>query len=123
MSEWNTERPIYRQLKDKIEHLIIDGSLKEGEAVPSVRQIAVDERINPLTVSRAYQLLVEEGILEARRGLGMFVLQGAAKTTLRRARENFLNNDWPRIHSLIERLGFEPEELLKNSASTQPEAH
>ena len=114
MPDWSKDRPIYRQLKDKIEFMIIDGSIQEGAAVPSVRQVAVDEHINPLTVSRAYQLLVEEGILEARRGLGMFVTKGAAKTTLIHARDTFLSEDWPQICNTIRQLGLEADTLLKS---------
>jgi len=113
MPDWSKNRPIYRQLKEKIEFLIIDGSIQEGAAVPSVRQIAGEEKINPLTVSRAYQLMVDEGILEARRGLGMFVTRGAAKTALAQARGVFLNEDWPQICRTIRQLGLESDTLIK----------
>ncbi len=114
MPDWNKDRPIYRQLKEKIEYMIINGSIQEGEAVPSVRQVAGEERINPLTVSRAYQLLVDDGILEARRGLGMFVTQGAANTALVQARETFMNEEWPQICNTIRQLGLQPDTLMKN---------
>ena len=113
MPDWSKDRPIYRQLKEKIEFMIIDGSIREGAAVPSVRQVATDERINPLTVSRAYQLLVDEGILEARRGLGMFVTRGAANSALMQARNTFLNEDWPQICNTIHQLGLETDTLIK----------
>ena len=114
MPDWNKDRPIYRQLKEKIEHMIIDGSIQEGEAVPSVRQVAGEERINPLTVSRAYQLLVDDGILEARRGLGMFVTQGAANTALIQARETFLSEEWPQICNTIRQLGLQHDTLIES---------
>ena len=110
--DWNEDRPIYRQLKDKIESLIIDGSIVEGEAVPSVRQVAAEERLNPLTVSKAYQLLVDDGMLETRRGLGMYVLPGAAENARNQARKEFLARQWPQTCKTAQRLGLKVSDLL-----------
>ena len=101
MADWNDSEPIYRQLRDTIVRQIIRGAYAPGEAVPSVRQVAADERINPLTVSRAYQMLVDEGLLEKRRGLGMYVTEGGQALALSRERERFLTEEWP---TLLRRL-------------------
>jgi GntR family transcriptional regulator len=113
---WNEDQPIYRQLKDRMIALILDGSLKEGEALPSVRTVAVDYQINPLTASKAYQELAAEGIVEKRRGLGMYVTDGARRRLVASEREAFLKHEWPQILKRIERLGLEPRALLKQSA-------
>lgn len=111
---WNDNAPIYRQLKDKVIAMILEGSLKEGDALPSVRQIAADFQLNPITVSRAYQELVDEQIVEMKRGLGMFVLDGAAQRLLASERERFLNEEWPAMLERIRRLGIDVGALLAN---------
>ena len=111
-TEWTDAQPIYRQLRDMIVALILDGALTEGDALPSVRQVAAEYRVNPLTVLRSFQQLVDEDIVEKRRGLGMFVRKGATQAVLRAEREKFLSEDWPRVREKIERLGLDMEELL-----------
>jgi GntR family transcriptional regulator len=113
--EWNDTRPIYRQLRDRVVAMILDRDLNEGDPLPSVRTVSSEYRVNPLTVLKGYQQLVDEGLVEARRGLGMFVKEGAAKLLLHGERERFLNEEWPRVRETIERLGLSPEELLAAS--------
>jgi GntR family transcriptional regulator len=113
--EWNDNQPIYRQLRDRVVAMILDGVLKEGDALPSVRNVAVEYRVNPLTVLKAYQGLVDEEMVESRRGLGMFVKTGARSLLLRGEREKFLAEEWPRVSQTIERLGLKPEDLLNGS--------
>jgi GntR family transcriptional regulator len=117
--EWNDSQPIYRQLRDRVVAMILDGVLKEGDPLPSVRTVAADYRLNPLTVLKGYQQLVDEGLVESRRGLGMFVNAGARKLLLQGEREKFLEEEWPRVRATIERLGFAAEELL-NGAGKRP---
>jgi GntR family transcriptional regulator len=114
--EWNDNQPIYRQLRDRVVAMILDGVLKEGDPLPSVRNVAADYRVNPLTVLKAYQELVDEGLLESRRGLGMFVNAGAHNLLLDAERQKFLDEDWPRIRETMQRLGLKPEDLLNNGA-------
>lgn len=116
MDDWNDSQPIYRQLRDRIVAMILDGALAEGDPLPSVRTVSADSRVNPLTVLKGYQQLVDEGLVEARRGLGMFVIEGAKKVLLQGEREKFLNDEWPRVRETIERLGLSPEELLARPA-------
>ena len=111
--EWNDNQPIYRQIRDRVAAMILDDVLKEGEALPSVRNVAAEYRVNPLTVLKGYQELVDEGVVEARRGLGMFIQPGARALLLESERQKFLGEQWPRIHQTIERLGLTPEELLR----------
>lgn len=113
--EWSDDQPIYRQLKDKVANAILDGGLKEGEPLPSVRSVAVDMQINPITASKAYQELVMDGLVEKRRGLGMYVLDGARDTLLEGERERFLNDEWPRVLGAIERLGLKLKDLPQAS--------
>ena len=113
MSTWNDNAPIYRQLKDKVIGMMLDGLLKPGDALPSVRQIAADYQLNPITVSRAYQELVDETLVEKRRGLGMYVTEGAHDKLLASERERFLREEWPAMLERIRRLGLDPESLLK----------
>jgi GntR family transcriptional regulator len=110
--EWNDNQPIYRQLRDRVVHMILDGVLKEGDPVPSVRNVAAEYRVNPLTVLKAYQELVSEELVEKRRGLGMFVKEGAHQRLLQGERQKFLSEHWPRVHATIQRLGLSPKELL-----------
>ena len=118
--EWNDGQPIYRQLRDRAVALILDGVLDEGDALPSVRTVAAEFRVNPLTVLKAYQQLVDEELVEARRGLGMFVRPGARELLLAGEREKFLSEQWPRIHETIVRLGLTPEELLDAAGPRSP---
>src|SRR5438445_4058249 len=115
--EWNDSQPIYRQLRDRVVAMILDGVLKEGDALPSVRNVAAEYRVNPLTVLKGYQQLVDEGLVETRRGLGMFINAGARSLLLQGERQKFLGEEWPRIHATIQRLGLTPKELLE--ATTQ----
>jgi GntR family transcriptional regulator len=117
--EWNDAQPIYRQLRDRVVHMILDGVLKEGDPLPSVRNVAADHRVNPLTVLKAYQQLVDDELVEKRRGLGMFVKPGARDLLLKGERQKFLNEHWPQVHATIRRLGLSPEELLKTAAASK----
>ena len=110
--EWNDSQPIYRQLRDRVVAMILEGVLKEGDPLPSVRNVAAEYRLNPLTVLKSYQELVDEKLVESRRGLGMFVNTGAREMLLQRERKNFLKDRWPEIYATIQRLGLKPEELL-----------
>ena len=110
--EWNDNQPIYRQLRDRVVAMILDGVLKEGDPLPSVRTVAADYRLNPLTVLKSYQGLVDEELVEKKRGLGMFVKEGARSLLLRGERQKFLEEEWPRIRETMQRLGLTPEELL-----------
>lgn len=109
---WDDTQPIYLQLRELTVARILDGSLQEGDALPSVRNLAVELQLNPITVSRAYQLLVDEDLVEKRRGVGMYVRDGARNILLNRERERFLEQDWPKILSQMQRLGLDPAELL-----------
>jgi GntR family transcriptional regulator len=115
-NEWNDNQPIYRQLRDRVVAMILDGVLKEDDPLPSVRNVAAEYRVNPLTVLKGYQQLVDEELVEKRRGLGMFVRPGARSLLLRGERQKFLSEEWPRIHATIQRLGLTPEELLDGAA-------
>ena len=110
--EWNDSQPIYRQLRDRVVEMILEGGLKEGDPLPSVRTVAAEYRVNPLTVLKGYQQLVDEDLVEARRGLGMFVMGGARKVLLQAERQRFLHQEWPKVRATIERLGLSAEELL-----------
>ena len=110
--EWNDHQPIYLQLHDRIVERILEGDLAEGDALPSVRQVAAQFQINPLTVSRGYQMLVDDGLVQKRRGLGMYVAEGAREALLSRERERFLLEEWPAIRARMRRLGIDPETLL-----------
>src|SRR5258707_15231986 len=110
--EWNDSQPIYRQLRDRVVALILDGVLNEGDPLPSVRNVATEYRLNPITVLRAYQELVDEQLVETKRGRGMFINAGARNLLLQAERGKFLAEHWPRIHETIMRLGLSPEELL-----------
>ena len=118
--EWNDNQPIYRQLRDRVVAMILDGVLKEGDPLPSVRNVAAEYRLNPLTVLKGYQELVDEGLVESRRGRGMFVNAGARNLLLEGERHKFLAEEWPRIRETIQRLGLKAEELLNGATSQQP---
>ena len=109
--EWNDGQPIYRQLRDRVVHMILDGVLKEGDPLPSVRNVAAEYRVNPLTVLKAYQQLVDEELVEMKRGLGMFIKPGARDLLLKGERQKFLAEEWPRVAEKIQRLGLTQKEL------------
>ncbi|MDE2224810.1 MAG: GntR family transcriptional regulator [Xanthomonadaceae bacterium] len=117
---WNDNVPIYRQLRERVVAMILDGALNEGDALPSVRQVAADYQINPLTVSKAYQELVDEQLVEKRRGLGMFVTEGAQEALLKSERERFLREEWPRIRARIERMNLDLQKLLASPVQESP---
>jgi GntR family transcriptional regulator len=110
--DWNDNQPIYRQLRDRVVAMILDGVLNEGDPLPSVRTVAAEYRVNPLTVLKSYQQLVDEQLVEKRRGLGMFINAGARQLLLRGERQKFLTEQWPAIRSTIQRLGLSQQELL-----------
>lgn len=113
VTPWNDSQPIYWQLKDRTVAMILDGTLAEGEALPSVRNVAAELQLNPITVSKSYQALVEEGLVEKRRGLGMFVCEGARRKLVASERAKFLNDEWPATLARIEQLGLSMEDLLE----------
>ena len=119
---WNDKEPIYLQLRDRLVELILDGALLEGEALPSVRQISSEQRINPITVSKAFQLMVDDGLVEKRRGRGMYVVTGAKTKLVDIEREKFLEVEWPAIVRRIARLGLETDELLGRTATVSCQA-
>ena len=110
--EWDDGQPIYRQLRDRVVAMILDGVLNEGDPLPSVRTVAAEYRVNPLTVLKSYQQLVDEQLVESRRGRGMFINAGARALLLQGERQKFLDEQWPRIHATILRLGLTARELL-----------
>jgi GntR family transcriptional regulator len=109
---WDDSQPIYRRLRDRVVAMILEGYLKEGDPLPSVRTVAAENRINPLTVLKAYQQLVDEQLVEKRRGLGMYVRENVRDVLLEAERRKFLEKDWPPIRQTIERLGLSAQELL-----------
>ncbi|HEY3950810.1 GntR family transcriptional regulator [Phenylobacterium sp.] len=109
--DWNDSQPIYRQIRDRVVAMILDGLLKDGDSLPSVRNVATESRVNPLTVLKAYQGLEAEGLVEKRRGLGMFVKADARELLLGAERARFLSERWPEIHATILRLGLAGELL------------
>jgi GntR family transcriptional regulator len=115
MEEWNDNQPIYRQLRDRVVAMILDGILKDGHPLPSVRTVAAEYRVNPITVLKSYQELVDEGLVEARRGIGMFVNSGARNLLLEAERQRFVGEEWPRIYATIQRLGLKTEDLVEAS--------
>jgi GntR family transcriptional regulator len=120
--EWNDSQPIYRQLRDRVVAMILDGVLKDGDPLPSVRNVAAEYRVNPLTVLKGYQELVDQELVEKRRGLGMFVKAGARELLLKGERQRFLAEEWPRIYATIQRLELKPEELLDGRAKEGPKS-
>jgi GntR family transcriptional regulator len=110
--EFNDSQPIYRQLRDRVVAMMLEGGLKEGDPLPSVRQVAAEFTVNPLTVLKGYQELVDEDVIEKRRGLGMFVKTGARAVLLKDEREKFVTQEWPRVFATIQRLGLDVGELL-----------
>jgi DNA-binding transcriptional regulator YhcF (GntR family) len=116
--EWNDNQPIYRQLRDRVVAMILDGVLKEGDPLPSVRTVAADYRLNPLTVLKGYQELVDEELVEKKRGLGMYVKDGARTLLLKGERQKFLAEEWPRVQATIQRLGLKAEDLLNGTGNS-----
>lgn len=117
-SDWNDSQPIYRQLRDRVVAMILDGTLKEGDALPSVRNVAAENRVNPLTVLKAYQELADEELVEKRRGLGMYVRVRVREKLLAAERRKFLETQWPHIRETIERLELSLRELMSDSDTT-----
>src|SRR5450432_1854914 len=115
--EWNDNQPIYRQLRDRVVAMILDGVLKEGDPLPSVRNVAAEYRVNPLTVLKGYQQLVDEQLVESKRGRGMFINTGAHDLLLQGERQKFLAEQWPRVYATIQRLGLTPQELIDAAAN------
>ena len=118
--EWNDSQPIYRQLRDRVVAMILDGVLKEGDPLPSVRTVAAEYRVNPITVLKGYQELVDEHLVETRRGRGMFVNVGARELLLQGERRRFLDEEWPRVSATIQRLGLTAEDLLGTASTRRP---
>jgi GntR family transcriptional regulator len=119
--KWEEDQPIYRQLRDRVVAMILEGVLADGDALPSVRNVAAEYRLNPLTVLKGYQELVDEGLVEKKRGRGMFVNDGARTNLLKAERQRFLDKEWPKVLSTIERLGLNESDLLR-SASIKKDA-
>jgi GntR family transcriptional regulator len=111
--KWNEDLPIYRQLRDRVVAMILEGVLNDGDALPSVRNVAAEYRLNPLTVLKGYQELVDEDLVEKKRGRGMFVTEGAHKRLLKDERRRFVDKEWPNVVATIQRLGLSAEDLLK----------
>jgi len=121
-TKWNDEQPIYRQLRDRVIAMILEYAVAEGDALPSARTVAAEYKINHLTVLKAYQELSDEGLVENRRGVGLFVTPGARERLLRAERKRFLQDEWPRIRSRMQRLGLSAEELLREKATAASSA-
>ena len=115
--QWDDSLPIYRQLRDRVVAMILEGVLKEGDALPSVRSVAAEFRLNPLTVLKGYQQLVDEQLVEKRRGRGMFVSAGARNALMKDERQRFLQEEWPKVYATIQRLGLSATELLQGGAA------
>ena len=115
--QWDDSLPIYRQLRDRVVAMILEGVLKEGDPLPSVRNVAAEFRLNPLTVLKGYQQLVDEQLVEKRRGLGMFVSVGARSALMKDERQRFLEEEWPKVYATIQRLGLSTADLLRNGAT------
>ena len=116
--KWNEDLPIYRQLRDRVVAMILEGVLGDGDALPSVRNVAAEYRLNPLTVLKGYQELVDEGLVEKKRGRGMFVNDGARKQLLKDERRRFIDKEWPQVIATIERLGLDVATLLEQVEQT-----
>ena len=121
MGEWNDSQPIYRQLRDRVIALILDGVLKEGDPLPSVRNVATEYRVNPITVLKAYQQLTDDQLVEKKRGLGLFVRPGAHDLLLEAERGRFLEEQWPRVYETIQRLGLSANDLLQGPPAGNPD--
>jgi DNA-binding transcriptional regulator YhcF (GntR family) len=117
--KWNEDQPIYRQLRDRVVAMILEGVLTDGDALPSVRNVAAEYRLNPLTVLKGYQELVDENLVEKKRGRGMFVNKGARTMLLKAEREKFIEKEWPQVLATIERLDLNVDDLLKDRESNK----
>lgn len=117
--EFKEDQPIYRQLRDHMARAIINGSMKEGDALPSVRTVAVDFQVNPLTASKAYQELVGEELVEKKRGLGMYIVEGARNKLLGAEQKQFLDNEWPAVLKRIQALEIDQNKLLASLTSAK----
>ncbi len=117
--KWSDDIPIYRQLRDRVVAMILEGVLGDGDALPSVRNVAAEYRLNPLTVLKGYQELVDEGLVEKKRGRGMFVNEGARKQLIKDERDRFIHEEWPKVLETIERLGLDAESLLADSVEAR----
>ena len=113
-TQWNDSQPIYWQLKERTVAMILDGTLAEGDALPSVRTVASDFQLNPITVSKSYQALVDDELVEKRRGLGMFVCDGARQKLTDSERQKFLNEEWPAMVLRIQQLGLDSKQLIQS---------
>ena len=120
--KWNDDQPIYRQLRDRVVAMILEGVLVDGDALPSVRNVAAEYRLNPLTVLKGYQELVDEGLVEKKRGRGMFVNEGAQKLLLKAERRRFLEKEWPKVVATIERLRLDAADLLRDVKSRKKDS-
>jgi len=118
-TQWNDSQPIYWQLKERTIAMILDGTLAEGDALPSVRTVASDFQLNPITVSKSYQTLVDDGLVEKKRGLGMFVCEGAKRQLINSEREKFLTEEWPAMVTRIQQLGLNLDDLLESSSKQE----
>ena len=119
---WNDNQPIYRQLRDRVVAMILEGVLKDGDSLPSVRNVAADYQLNPLTVLKGYQELVDEDLVEKRRGLGMFIREGATGKLLTNERDKFIREEWPQIAQTIHRLGLDAQTLFDEMDAQEGEA-
>ena len=118
-TQWNDTQPIYWQLKERTVAMILDGTLAEGNALPSVRTVASDFQLNPITVSKSYQALVDDELVEKRRGLGMFVCEGAQRKLTESEREKFLTEEWPAMVIRIRQLGLDTNQLLQSASEKE----
>jgi GntR family transcriptional regulator len=121
-THWNDSQPIYWQLKERTVAMILDGTLAEGEALPSVRTVASEFHLNPITVSKSYQALVDDGLVEKRRGLGMFVREGARTSLVASERKKFLDEEWPAMIARVEQLGLDLEDLLEAAVKKESDS-
>lgn len=119
--KWSEDLPIYRQLRDRVVDMILEGVLGDGDALPSVRNVAAEYRLNPLTVLKGYQELVDEGLVEKKRGRGMFVMDGARRQLLKDERRRFIDKEWPKVLETIDRLGLDAAELLARATESAEE--
>ena len=118
-TQWNDSQPIYWQLKERTIAMILDGTLAEGVALPSVRTVASDFQLNPITVSKSYQALVDDDLVEKRRGLGMFVREGARQKLTESEREKFLSEEWPAMVTRIRQLGLDVNKLIQSATKKE----
>ena len=119
MDDFHASQPIFVQIRQRLIEMILRRQVNEGEALPSVRQIAADLSVNPLTVTKAFEALVDIGVVEKRRGLGMFVASGARPALLAHEREKFLKEDWPRIAAQIKALDLEVRDLVEAGSKSE----